>query len=107
MKSNMAQNLTLLEFVSQNKYCAKWVPPCANMFPMSALVDDAVKILRSLPGNVQANAARAIIEYGSGYDEEAQLSDAQVEEVERRMSDPDRAFLTLDETRSQLRHFGI
>jgi len=28
-----------------------------------ALLDDAMEVLRSLPENVQANAARAILEY--------------------------------------------
>ena len=35
---------------------------------MSDLIDDAVRVLRELPDDVQAAAARAIIEYGAGHD---------------------------------------
>ena len=35
---------------------------------MSTLLDEAVKILRELPEDVQAAAARAIIEYSQGND---------------------------------------
>jgi hypothetical protein len=42
---------------------------------MSKLVDDAVRVLRELPEDVQAAAARAIIEYGAD-DDDLALSDA-------------------------------
>ncbi len=74
---------------------------------MSNLVEDAVKVLRGLPDNVQAAAARAIIDYGAGQDDDLQLSDDQVAEVERRMAHPNRAFLSLDEVRNRLRPFGV
>jgi hypothetical protein len=74
---------------------------------MTKLVDDAVRVLRELPENVQAAAARAIIEYGAGYDDDVALSDEQVAEVERRMADPNRNFLSLSDTRHRLRHFGV
>ena len=74
---------------------------------MSKLVDDAVRVLRELPEDVQAAAARAIIEYGAGYDDDVALSDDQVAEVERRMADPNRNFLSLSDTRHRLRHFGV
>ena len=35
---------------------------------MSDLIDDAVRVLREIPDDVQAAAARAIIEYGAGHD---------------------------------------
>lgn len=74
---------------------------------MSKLVDDAVRVLRELPEDVQAVAARAIIEYGAGYDDDVALSDAQVGEVERRIADPNRNFLSLSDVRQRLRHFGV
>ena len=37
---------------------------------MSDLIEDAVKVLRSLPDDVQAAAARAIINYGMGEESE-------------------------------------
>ena len=47
---------------------------------MTKLLEDAVEVLRSLPENIQATAARAIINYGSSYDESLQLSDDQIAE---------------------------
>lgn len=38
---------------------------------MSELIEDAVRILRSLPEDVQASAARAIIEYSAGEEMDA------------------------------------
>lgn len=74
---------------------------------MSKLIDDAVKVLRELPDDIQAAAARAIIEYSAGYDDDVALSDDQVTEVERRMADPNRNFMSLSDTRHRLRHFGV
>lgn len=74
---------------------------------MSNLIEDAVRVLRELPDDVQAAAARAILEYGAGQDDELQLSDEQAAEVERRVADPNRTFLDLDEVRTRLRHFGV
>lgn len=74
---------------------------------MNQLIEDAVRVLRDLPEDVQQAAARAIIDYGSGYDDDVQLSDAHVAEVERRMADPNRTFLSLDNVRSRLHPFGI
>ena len=37
---------------------------------MSKLIDDAVRVLREFPDDVQAAAARAIIEYGAGHDDD-------------------------------------
>jgi hypothetical protein len=74
---------------------------------MSKLVEDAVRVLREMPDDMQAAAARAIIEYGAGSDEDMTLSDEQVAEVERRMANPNRNFLSLSDTRHRLRHFGV
>ena len=37
---------------------------------MSSLLDEAVEVLRDLPENVQAAAARAIIDYASNYEDQ-------------------------------------
>ena len=74
---------------------------------MSKLIDDAVRVLRDLPEAVQQAAARAILDYGAGYDDDVHLSDAHVAEVERRMADPNRTFLSLDDVRNRLHPFGI
>ena len=73
---------------------------------MSKLIDDAVRVLRDLPEDVQQAAARAIIDYGAGYDDDFQLSDAQVAEVERRMADPNRTFLSLEMSAPDYAHLG-
>ncbi len=74
---------------------------------MSKLVEDAVRVLREMPDDMQAAAARAIIEYSAGSDDDVTLSDEQVAEVERRIADPNRNFLSLSDTRHRLRHFGV
>ena len=74
---------------------------------MSNLFDSAVEVLRNLPHNLQENAAQAIIDYGAVHGEGLILSDGQVAEVQRRMSSPNRSFLSLEETQQHLRHFGV
>ena len=74
---------------------------------MNKLIDDAVEVLRHLPENVQEAAARAIINYGASQDDELHVSDAQVAEIERRMANPNRAFLSIAEVRQRLRPYGV
>lgn len=74
---------------------------------MSRLLEDAVEVLRQLPDDLQQTAARAIISFGAGQDEDLRLSDAQVAEIEGRIASPNRTMLTLDETRNQLRRYGV
>jgi hypothetical protein len=69
---------------------------------MTKLVDDAVRVLRDLPKDVQAAAAHAIIEYGAGYDDDFGLSDKHVGEVERRVNDPNRNSPSLSDMRHRL-----
>ncbi len=73
---------------------------------MDDLIDDAVRVLRELPEDMQRAVARAIIEYGAGCDEDVELSDDQIIEIKRRMAAPDRIMLSLDETRARLRRHG-
>ena len=67
----------------------------------------AVRVLRELSEDVQAAAARAIIDYGAGYDDDVALTDEQVTAVERHITDPHRNFLSLSDARHRLRHFGV
>ena len=74
---------------------------------MNTLFDNAVEVLRNLPKNLQETAAQAIIAYAAEHDEGFVLSDEQVVEVKRRMINPNRSFLSLEETQQRLRHFGV
>ena len=47
--------------------------PSGTLMIMSK-IDDAVRVLRGLPDNVQEAATRTIIDYGAGHDD-IQLSD--------------------------------
>ena len=47
--------------------------PSGTLMIMSK-IDDTVRVLRSLPDNVQEAAARTIFDYGAGHDD-IQLSD--------------------------------
>ena len=73
---------------------------------MSKLLDDAMEVLRDLPKNMQETAARAIMDYAATFDD-VQLSDDQAAEVQRRMDDANRSFLSLSEVEKGLRHFGV
>ena len=73
---------------------------------MSTLLEEAVKVLRGLPDNRQEVAARAIINYGTD-DDDVQLSDEQVAEIERRMRNPNRKFISLAELDKRIRRRGV
>jgi hypothetical protein len=67
---------------------------------MTKLIDEAIDVLRNLPDDAAAAAARAIIQYGIERDEDLILSDAQADEIERRLNNPDRTFLSLDKVQN-------
>ena len=73
---------------------------------MANLLEEAVKVLRELPDDRQEAAARAIIDYGAD-DDDAQLSDEQVAEIERRVANPNRKFILLAELDQRIRHLGV
>ena len=73
---------------------------------MSNLIEEAVKVLRRLPDDQRAMAARAIINYGA-HEDELQLTDEQAAEIERRIANPDRKFLSLAELSKRLRRRGV
>ena len=59
-----------------------------------------------MPEDRQETAARAIINYGSE-DDDLQLTDEQVAEIERRMANPNRKFIFLQELDKRIRHIGV
>ncbi len=63
-------------------------------------------MLRELPDDRQEAAARAIIDYGAD-DGDVQLSDEQVAEIERRMANPKRKFISLAELDKRIRRLGV
>lgn len=73
---------------------------------MTNLLEEAVKVLRELPDDRQAAAARAIIDYGT-HDAATQLSDEQVAEIERRIANPKRKFISLAELDNRIRRLGV
>ena len=73
---------------------------------MTNLLEEAVKVLRKLPDDRQEAAARAIINYGAD-DDDVQLSDEQVAEIERRVANPNRKFISLAELDKRIRHLGV
>ena len=73
---------------------------------MTKLLEEAVKVLRELPEDRQEAAARAIINYGVD-DDEVQLSDDDVAEIERRIANPNRKFISLAELDKRIRRLGV
>jgi hypothetical protein len=73
---------------------------------MTNKVKEAIEVLRSLPEDDQDTVAAAIIDFAS-HDERPTLSDEQVAEVERRIANPNRKFVSTSEARKRLRHFGV
>ncbi|HEV8695154.1 MAG TPA: hypothetical protein VGQ93_13370 [Lysobacter sp.] len=73
---------------------------------MTNLLEEAVKVLRELPDDRQEAAARAIIDYGAN-DDDAQLSDEQVAEIERRIAAANRKFISLAELDKRIRRLGV
>ena len=73
---------------------------------MIKLVQEAIEVLKEMPEDRQETAARAIINYGTD-DDELQLTDEQVAEIERRVTNPNRKFISLQELDKRLRHLGV
>jgi hypothetical protein len=74
---------------------------------MSKLIDEAVQALYELPEDAQQAAARVILDYQATYDDDVQLSDEQVTEIERRMADPSREFISLSELDKRIRSLDV
>jgi hypothetical protein len=73
---------------------------------MTKLVQEAIEVLKEMPEERQEAAARAIINYGTE-DDDLQLTDEQVAEIERRIENPNRQFISLHELDKRLRHLGV
>jgi hypothetical protein len=73
---------------------------------MTKLFEAAVRVLRDLPEGRQEAAARAILNYGAD-DDEVQLSDEEVAEIERRVANPNRKFISLVELDKRIRRLGV
>ena len=73
---------------------------------MIKLLQDAIEVLKEMPEERQETVARAIINYGTE-DDDLQLTNEQVAEIERRMANPHRKFISLQELDKRLRHLGV
>ncbi len=73
---------------------------------MSAKVEQAWAELKKLPPERQEIAAEAILDYAASGPRLA-LSQEQVAEVERRLSDTHPTFLTLAEVRERFKRSGV
>jgi hypothetical protein len=71
---------------------------------MTHKVQDALVALLQLPEKEQEIAADALLDFAASHSGAAdvRLSDAQVAEIERRMANPKRKFMTLEESRPKL-----
>jgi hypothetical protein len=72
---------------------------------MTNLIWEAIEVLKDMPEDRQEAVARAIINYASD-DDAVQLSDDQVAEIERRVANPDRRFISLQDLDKRLRRLG-
>ncbi len=68
---------------------------------MSELFDQTIAKVKQLSAEEQEQAAYALIDYLDSKDE-FQLSDEQLAEISRRIADPDRTFVSYEETRRLL-----
>ena len=72
---------------------------------MTKLLEEAIAKVRELPETEQDAAAGALIDYVEAL-REIQLTDEQMAEVGRRISNPYRRTVSLVEARERLRKFG-
>ena len=72
---------------------------------MTKLLQQAIEQVEKLPESEQDAAAGALMDYLDQM-RDGQLSDEQVAEVRRRLADPERKTVPLDEARKRLRRRG-
>jgi putative addiction module component (TIGR02574 family) len=70
---------------------------------MTRLFDEAVARVRQLPEDEQDAMAETLLAHLAGQDGRYRLTDEQVEEVKRRLAEPNPRFLTLEEVRARFR----
>ena len=72
---------------------------------MTELLQHAIRLLQDLPDSDQDAAAGALLDY-LGHRDDVRLTDAQVDEVRRRVADPDRVLIPKDLALSRITGFG-
>jgi hypothetical protein len=72
---------------------------------MTKLLEQAIREIEQLPADEQDAAAGALLDYVK-HMHEMRLTDAQVAEVQRRIADLDRRFVSHDEARARIDRLG-
>jgi len=72
---------------------------------MTKLLEEAIRQVEQLPEGEQDAAAGALLDYVK-HMHEIRLTDEQVAEVRRRITDPNRKLLSLAEARARIERFG-
>jgi hypothetical protein len=72
---------------------------------MTQLLEEALRQVAQLPTDDQDAAAGALLDYVKHMHDTC-LTDAQIAEVQRRVSDPDRMLLSLKEARERIGRLG-
>jgi hypothetical protein len=72
---------------------------------MTQLLEEALRQVAQLPADDQDAAASALLDYVK-HMRDTRLTDAQIAEVLRRVSDPDRMLLSLSEARERIGRLG-
>lgn len=77
---------------------------CYSVF-MTRLLEEALRQVEQLPADDQNAAAGALLDYVK-HMRDVRLTDEQVEEVRRRIADPNRKLLSLAEARARIERLG-
>jgi hypothetical protein len=72
---------------------------------MTKLLEEALRQVERLPADDQNAVAGALLDYVK-HMRDVRLTDEQVEEVRRRIADPNRKLLTLAEARARIERLG-
>jgi hypothetical protein len=75
------------------------------MVRMTNLLEEALRQVEQLPAEDQNAAAGALLDYVK-HMREVRLTDAQVEEVRRRVANPNRKLLSYAEARARIEKLG-
>lgn len=72
---------------------------------MISKLREAIEVLHELPQEQAEVIADAIIAFGETNDD-LQLTDTQAREIEARLASPTPRYLTIEQLRARLQHFG-
>jgi hypothetical protein len=72
---------------------------------MTKLLEEALRQVEQLPADDQNAAAGALLDYVK-HMRDMRLTDEQVEEIKRRIADPNRKLLSLAEARARIERLG-